>query len=304
MKERDLQKDLEVCSTASKEPWTGVEIEEGKFNVLDAENDYVCTVHAKFMKDTVYDPFKEKQRISNKDFLLFARSALPYWLKEVETLRKKLSEVLACEEEVQVLCLKLTETDKIKKKTEILKTKLTEAVAREEEMKKVGQRLVVCAKAMQSVLEDWQAFAQVKPRNESFIKCNVENTVKVLNDDIETLLKTNLFGGGKMKIWTVGYRPFILGGKCNYLVGCEIEPDREVDLGNGYTGFEITSPSGNKIIAEKTSGAIVGTSLEQVRTDIATGDPEVMAKQVAEACKNTKEVEVVSTEEFWKLYEG
>jgi hypothetical protein len=94
-----------------------------------------------------------------------------------------------------------------------------------------------------------------------------------------------------------------MGGRCNQPTGCEVEIDEEFYLGNGYYGYEIKLPSGKTRVIEKTSGAIVGDTIKEVRNDITEGDKKVMEDQVIHACKESKEVRVISQEEFWKIYD-
>jgi hypothetical protein len=105
-----------------------------------------------------------------------------------------------------------------------------------------------------------------------------------------------------LKMWTKSYRPFVMGGSVNYLVGCELETPEEVDLGKGVVGYVVLTPKGSTAIAEKTSGAIVGTSLQDVREDIDSCGAEMMADQLAAACCQVKDVRWVSPEKFWTLY--
>jgi hypothetical protein len=75
-----------------------------------------------------------------------------------------------------------------------------------------------------------------------------------------------------------------------------------MDFGGGYSGYEVISPAGKILMVEKTSGAIIGSLLFQVKRDIATGDPKVMTEQVEQACLDAKEVSILSPDEFWKIY--
>lgn len=106
-----------------------------------------------------------------------------------------------------------------------------------------------------------------------------------------------------MKIWTYFYNAFTMGGSCNVPTGFETILDNEVELGNGFLGYEVLTPKGNKIIVEKESGAIVGNSLEQVKKDITTSKIDVMNKQVKQACEESENVKIISENKFWNTYE-
>lgn len=107
----------------------------------------------------------------------------------------------------------------------------------------------------------------------------------------------------KLKVFTLAYFPFTMGGRVWRPMACEIEfenYDGPHDLGGGYRGYIITAPNGATFIAEADSGGFVGPSLKMVRQDIENGDPAVMKQQVEDALRQSKEAEVVDTDEFWR----
>lgn len=104
----------------------------------------------------------------------------------------------------------------------------------------------------------------------------------------------------KVKVYTLGYFPFVMGGNVWQPISCEVETEnKKHDLGRGYKGYLITAPNGKTFVAECDSGAFVGPTLEQVREDIKTGDPEVMKKQVADALIESKKAKKIDPSEFW-----
>lgn len=104
-----------------------------------------------------------------------------------------------------------------------------------------------------------------------------------------------------MKIWTEAYRPFVMGGDCNAPVICNVPVDGPFDLGAGQTGYLAVSPGGKTFVAESTTGAIVGPTVEAVRKDIKTADEAVMQEQLAHAKERVKRANPVSQSEFWRL---
>lgn len=104
-----------------------------------------------------------------------------------------------------------------------------------------------------------------------------------------------------MKIWTVAYRPFVMGGNVYATIYCEVEVTGPHDLGKGYQGYMATSPSGETFVVESTTGAIVGPTLEEVRADVAAADKTVMDEQIANAAEQFKEAERVSPDYFWRF---
>ena len=105
-----------------------------------------------------------------------------------------------------------------------------------------------------------------------------------------------------MEIWTLQYRPFIMGGDVHQPVKCDVEVDGPHDLGGGYQGYIATAPDGRTFVAEATSGAIVGPTLDEVRRDISQADPAVMAKQVAQGLSDRATAPILAPDEFWKSF--
>ena len=103
-----------------------------------------------------------------------------------------------------------------------------------------------------------------------------------------------------MVVFTLGYRPFIMGGSCWYPMGLETKVGKKHKLGKGYNGYLITAPNGKTFVAEATTGAFVGPSIEAVKKDIKEGDKKVMIQQVEDAKKMVPKIEVIESEEFWK----
>lgn len=103
-----------------------------------------------------------------------------------------------------------------------------------------------------------------------------------------------------MKVWTYGYRPFVMGGDVHPPVWCDINHMGGVlDLGKGYQGRAIISPEGRPFIVEFQTGGIVGDSLSDVRKDVADGDDAVMAKQIIDNIKVAERAIPVPVSEFW-----
>jgi hypothetical protein len=84
--------------------------------------------------------------------------------------------------------------------------------------------------------------------------------------------------------------------------GCEVEVVEKLALGHGYFGYRVPSPYGGDVICEGYSGAIIGSSLAEVREDMLSGDIGTMRQQVMSACKEKGKVGAITPEGFWDLY--
>jgi hypothetical protein len=106
----------------------------------------------------------------------------------------------------------------------------------------------------------------------------------------------------KLKIWTQGYQPFIMGGDVHAPLGAEVEVGPIVEVGKGIQVRVVQAPPGKECVAEVTTGAIVGTSLEMVRDDIAVAAPAVILQQLEQAKQELLKVRWLTAEEFWRIY--
>ena len=104
-----------------------------------------------------------------------------------------------------------------------------------------------------------------------------------------------------MKVFTIGYFPFLMGGYPYQPISCEVEADGPHSIGKGYKGYVVTAPNGKTFVAEATSGAFVGPDLKTVREDIKLGEKKTMAKQVADAVEQGKGAKELTPDKFWGM---
>ncbi|HBI38192.1 MAG TPA: hypothetical protein DDY71_11155 [Spirochaetia bacterium] len=107
-----------------------------------------------------------------------------------------------------------------------------------------------------------------------------------------------------MKIWKMGYFPFTMGGNLYRPIATEF-PDEKLgisyDLGLGFEGYLIVDSKNRTFVVEKISGAIVGSTIEEVRKDIVDANDLVeMQDQVIESTKIRDNAELMSFDDFWK----
>ena len=103
-----------------------------------------------------------------------------------------------------------------------------------------------------------------------------------------------------MKVFTLEYVPFVMGGSVWQPMACEVEADGPHDIGHGFEGYIVTAPNGKTFIAEAISGAFVGPDLETVRNDIRIGEKETMQKQVYDALAMSEKARMAEPDEFWR----
>ena len=106
----------------------------------------------------------------------------------------------------------------------------------------------------------------------------------------------------KLKVWTKAYRPFLMGGNVNAPVSTVVEVGEPVEADNDIKLHEIKSPQGTTHVVESTTGAFVGTDIEQVKKDIKNADPEVIQDQLENAKRELEACDALDSEAFWKLF--
>ena len=103
-----------------------------------------------------------------------------------------------------------------------------------------------------------------------------------------------------IRIWTSDYNPFILGGDVHAPAMCEIEVKGSlVPLGKGMKGYLITAPDGSTVVAESTTGALIGPTLEEVREDIKATSLRIVKEQMKDAKYRADKAVMTSPEKFW-----
>ena len=106
-----------------------------------------------------------------------------------------------------------------------------------------------------------------------------------------------------VRVWTLEYVPFVMGGDVRRPVSTDVEHHGEYDLGKGFKGHLVYAPDGTTHVAESRSGAFIGPSIQDVRLDITNCDDiSLMEKQVTDAIKQSKQGgRKVTAKEFWRL---
>ncbi|QIG71983.1 hypothetical protein EVB95_149 [Rhizobium phage RHph_TM2_3B] len=106
----------------------------------------------------------------------------------------------------------------------------------------------------------------------------------------------------RITAWTRAYNAFVMGGSCHYALASDFECDYPVHLGKGFYGAFIHGPNEITRVAELTSGAIVGDTLEEVMKDIeACEHRQIMIDQIDDGkafLERTRQS--VDNDEFWK----
>lgn len=105
----------------------------------------------------------------------------------------------------------------------------------------------------------------------------------------------------EIKVFTLEYQPFVMGGDVWQPVATTVEADGPHDLGAGQNGFVVTTPNRKTFIAEAKSGGLIGPDLKTVKEDVRIADPEVMEQQVKNGITQCGNARVVKPDEFWKL---
>lgn len=104
-----------------------------------------------------------------------------------------------------------------------------------------------------------------------------------------------------MKIYTRGNRPFVMGGKVHYFLGTDVEASEPFDVGRGVSCRLVVAPNGDTFCVEAETGAIVGATPGDVKSDMAETDDETVQQQLARARIDAASAEMVTPQKFWEL---
>ena len=106
----------------------------------------------------------------------------------------------------------------------------------------------------------------------------------------------------KLKIWTLAYRPFVMGGRTNYSAATELEVSDPVTIREpGIKVCESDTPRGKRV-ALYPNGAIVGDSIEEVTADLTSAPAPVIEAQLWWAAEEAAKAELMSNEQFFNIY--
>jgi hypothetical protein len=104
-----------------------------------------------------------------------------------------------------------------------------------------------------------------------------------------------------IKIWTKAYLPWRLGGDGRGAISTIVKYQKVVKLGHGYQGVVVKAPDGSTVVAERETGAIIGSSVRMVHEDVSSGNKKVMKDQMAWARKELQNAQPVTEEKFWTM---
>ena len=105
----------------------------------------------------------------------------------------------------------------------------------------------------------------------------------------------------KLKVWTSACRPFLMGGNVHAPIATEVEVGDPVTLRYGINVYVVVSPKGNTFIAEATTGAFVGETVDGVRADLEFAPEDVVQEQLQREGARGRTATPLSPNEFWAL---
>src|ERR1035437_5919283 len=104
----------------------------------------------------------------------------------------------------------------------------------------------------------------------------------------------------EIDVWTEAYTPFLMGGDVHAPLLTTVPAAGPFDLGKGFKGDLVTAPNGKTFVAEATTGAFVGPTIESVKKDVAgCNDIMMMKHKVFDAAELKKKARRVAPERFW-----
>lgn len=105
-----------------------------------------------------------------------------------------------------------------------------------------------------------------------------------------------------VRVWTRCYRPFMTGGNVHRSIAAEVPIASVVDLGKGFSGYEIHDMTGASRYVCAVSGGLLGDDLAAIRKDIAEcpkkKKKKIMTEQVAKMAIEGKDAELMEPDKF------
>lgn len=105
-----------------------------------------------------------------------------------------------------------------------------------------------------------------------------------------------------MLVWTEAYSPFIMGGDVNAPIATEVEVGEPIQLDHGIVVYLVPSPRGEVFVVEATTGAFVGTKLDEVKRDVSEADPQIIHQQLTAAKERVKKATILDKKKFWGMF--
>ena len=113
----------------------------------------------------------------------------------------------------------------------------------------------------------------------------------------------------KTRVWTPAHRPFIMGGKVNGNISCQVETDLKVTMHGDkdntkpeVTLLRIVKP-GKEYWMEETTRALMGPDIGVLVTDYADANVIVLIQQLTDYHDKIADADHVNEIDFWKLVE-
>lgn len=135
----------------------------------------------------------------------------------------------------------------------------------------------------------------IKPKEGKwFFIRELDSKYEIIEEMVEPIQETAY-------IWTLSYRPFIMGGNVNQPM-CTIVPVLERKNIEGFDFFSFQTPKGTIKICEAQTGAIIASSFEEVFENIEGVPKEVLQGQIDLGKHLAETADKKTNEEFFKSY--
>jgi hypothetical protein len=103
------------------------------------------------------------------------------------------------------------------------------------------------------------------------------------------------------RIWTVAYRPFIMGGNVNEAISTEVTII-ERRMINGFNFFTFKTPRGSIKVCDAQTGGVIADSFEELEKNIEGLSKEFLQSQIDGAKERFPNMREMTNEEFFGMY--
>lgn len=114
-----------------------------------------------------------------------------------------------------------------------------------------------------------------------------------------------------MKVYTLKYEPFQMGGNLHALMATEVEEYGRILLPGGFAAIVVENPVKKLFhVFLEGCGALIKTGPDKEKTvleaqlDAVEGDPRIIKRQIEQGQRDRDSAPLMSNEEFFKCFQG
>lgn len=106
----------------------------------------------------------------------------------------------------------------------------------------------------------------------------------------------------KIKIWTLYYSPFVMGGDVNQPIATEVVPTERHQIKQNLHVYVVKSPTGKTHVVDGITGGMIATSMEELWGLIEGCTEEQLVTQCKSQQSKADSAKMLTPSEFWSRF--